>query len=172
MNAEKIRTGFGAMEIVAIVFTAIGGFFTAAAAVFLLNLDALRMHGSGDVWVLPLVFGAVGVPFLAVGLAFVGVCLHKKAVCRRAAEGGYYVMADVAAIRPDWSVRVNGQCPYVLECHYRDPSSGALHVFKSRNLYFYPEELQGKQLRVYVDRENWKHYYVDVESVLPDVRIH
>ena len=42
----------------------------------------------------------------------------------------------------------------------------------SRNLFFYPAELENRQVRVYIDRENMRHYYVDVENVIPEVEIH
>jgi len=172
MPPEKINTGVRAGDIVAIVFMALGGIFTALGIVMALHLDELRAHGTGDVKVLPLVFTAVGLPFLVTGIVIALVSLRRRARLRRVVNEGHYVMADVADIRPNFSVQVNGACPYVLECHYRDPATGTLHIFKSRNLFFYPAELENRPIRVYVNRENMKDYYVDVDGQLADVQTH
>jgi len=172
MNPKKIKVGIGVPEILAIVFSLLGGIFTAIAVVFALNPDAVQAHSTGNAALFPLIFGAIGVPFLLLGIIFAVISLRRRTVLKRVAEGGYYVMATVADIRPNFSVQVNGVCPYVLECHYQDTLSGALHVFRSRNLFFYPGELAGRQVRVYVDRTNMDHYYVDVDSLVPEVEVH
>lgn len=62
------------------------------------------------------------------------------------------------------SVAVNGVNPFFLECHYQNPATGQTHVFRSENLPYYPAELIGKEVKIYVDRENFSHYYVDVQD--------
>lgn len=160
------------MDIVAVVFSILGVVFTAVAAVVALNLDAVRVNSTGNPTLFPIIFGAIGAPFLILGIVFAVISIKKRATAKRVVEDGYYIMADVADIRPNFSVQVNGQYPYVLECHYPDPATGALHVFRSRNLFFYPKELEGRQVRVFVDKANMKHYYVDVEGLVPSVEIH
>jgi len=171
MDSKKIRTGISAADIVALVFVILGAVFCAVGAC--VTLAPGVPHGRGtDAAVLSLVFGAIGAPFLAVGLVLAVLSARKRAMMRRVVSEGYYVMADVADVRPNFGVQVNGRCPYVLECHYRDPATGALHVFRSRNLFFYPAELENRRIRVYTDRNNLNRYYLDVESLLPDVEIH
>lgn len=160
------------MDIVAIVFSAIGLAFSAGAAVTALNLKNLQVHGTGDVRMLPVIFGAVGGLFLTSGILFAVLTIRKRAVRQQVVSNGDYIMADVVNIRQNFSLQVNGKYPYVLECHYRNPETGTLHVFMSRNLFFYPAELENRQVRVYIDRENMRHYYVDVENVFPEVEIH
>lgn len=172
MKTEKVKMGIHAADIVALVFMILGGVFTAISIGFALNLPAIQAHAEGDAAMLPLVFGAVGAPFLLAGVLIVLFSLHRRAGIRRIVREGCFVMADVADIRPNFSVQVNGRCPYVLECHYRDPLTGALHVFTSRNLFFFPAEFEGRQIRVYVDRENMNLYYVDTDHLLPDVQVH
>ena len=68
---------------------------------------------------------------------------------------------------------VESRCqPLQAECHYEDPATGTLHVFKSRDLFFYPAELEDQEIKVYVEQGNMDHYYVDVESVVPDIQVH
>lgn len=172
MEPKKCKYSIGAADIVALVFCILGGSFTAISVGFALNLPAVQAHSTGNAALFPLIFGAVGLPFLVVGIVTAAMSAHKRAEIRRVVSEGYYVAAEVVNIRPNYSVQVNGQCPYVLECHYRDPATGTLHVFLSRNLYFCPAELQGSQVRVYVDRARMDRYYVDVEGALPDVQVH
>jgi len=172
VGSRKIRTGIGAADIVALVFVIVGGVFAAVSVGTALNLPAIQARGTGSAALLPVVFGAVGGPFLVIGIILAAVSARKRAMIRRVVEEGRFVMADVADIRPNYSVEINGRCPYVLECHYRDPASGTLHVFRSRNLFFCPAETENRQVRVYVDPENFSRYYVDVESLVPDVEIH
>jgi len=174
METKKIKLGFGAGSIVALTFCVIGGIFTALGVTFLLNLDALRRNstGSGDVRILPLIFGGIGLLFLLSGLAVAVARLHRRLRARRIVNAGYYVTAEVADLRVNFSVQVNGRSPYVMECHYQDPETGVLHVFDSRPLYYCPAELIGKPVRVYVEEGNFGHYYVDADSILPEVERH
>ena len=60
----------------------------------------------------------------------------------------------------------------VVRCRYED-GSGVIHTFKSRGIFFNPEGLFKDQfIRVYVDRDDFRKYYVDIDSVLPEVRNH
>jgi len=172
MDSAKIKTGISAAGILALVFTLLGGIFCAIAAGFALNLPAVQARATGNAALFPIVFGAVGGPFLAVGLGFGCFVLHRRAVVRRVVQQGHSVMARAVGIRPDLNIRVNGRCPNVLECHWQDPSTGVLHVFQSRCLFFCPSELLDRPVRVYVDPGNMNRYYVDVDALLPDVRLH
>ena len=50
---------------------------------------------------------------------------------------------------------------------------GTVHIFKSRYLYYNPESLlKNNAVRVYVDNNNYKKYYVDIDEVLPKVENH
>lgn len=49
---------------------------------------------------------------------------------------------------------------------------GNIHIFRSRNLSFDPTPpLTDQMVRVYVEGENFKHYYMDIDSVLPEVML-
>ena len=172
MEKGKTKTGIGAIDILAITFIVLGGFFTAFSIVIALNMSAFSANSSGNAGAVPIVFASIGVPFLALGIIFAVLSVHKRLVIKRVVDSGYYVMANVITVQQNFSVQVNGECPYIVECHYRDPSTGTLHIFKSRNLFFYPAELIGGQVRVYVDRENMKRYYMDVENAIQSMPAH
>lgn len=69
-------------------------------------------------------------------------------------------------------MRVNGKYPFVLLVRYQD-RNGNIHIFRSRNLKAYPDRsVIGKQVKVYYENESYKHYYIDLEGVLPKVVEH
>ncbi|MBD5475781.1 MAG: hypothetical protein HDR17_07345 [Lachnospiraceae bacterium] len=56
--------------------------------------------------------------------------------------------------------------PYIVECRYHD-AKGEEHTFYSRNLYFDPKPfLKQKMVKVYIQDEDFKPYYVDIDEVL------
>ena len=55
------------------------------------------------------------------------------------------------------------------QARYQD-MYGNVHIFKSRDLYFDPTDLfKDQMVKVYVDGDNYKRYYVDIDEVLPNV---
>lgn len=170
MEQAKVKTGIGALDIVALTFAAVGGIFTAVALIILININNITVTGTDNPYIFPIVFGSIGLPLLILGVIFGAVSLRKRSVIKRIVSEGYYVTADVVNISQNFSVSVNGSCPYVLECHYRDPATGRLCIFHSRNIFFYPAELLNRQVRVYTDRNDMRKYYVDVDGSVSDFR--
>ena len=70
--------------------------------------------------------------------------------------------------RSDWntSYSVNGRHPFVIYCTYTDNFDGTTYRFKSENLWFDPEAQfpAGTPIKIYAERENYRNYFVDVES--------
>ena len=110
--------------------------------------------------------------FLAIGLVFLVIKIRRKQRCNRLLQSGSYIMAEIAETKINYNVRINGKSPYVVECQYWD-MAGNVHIFKSRCLYFNPESLfKDRMVRVYVEGDNYKNYYVDIDEVLPRVIRH
>ena len=77
---------------------------------------------------------------------------------------GSHEVVDIAA---NINVNVNGRYPYYIIVQYVDPH-GVRHIFKSPSLRIFRDpELLGKKVKVYVENDNFKHYYVDVDEILP-----
>lgn len=52
-------------------------------------------------------------------------------------------------------------------CRYNAPN-GEIHIFASKGIWGEPERAYlGEEVKVYYKEDNYKHYYVDVESVVP-----
>lgn len=119
------------------------------------------------------VFGGMGAAFFLVGLGLLLADVRRCALQRRAYEGGYYVMAKIAGVHTQKNVNMNGMNPVVVECHYQDPSSGVVHIYRSRYLYMHVDGLlQSDQVPVYIDRMNEDIGFVDIDAVLPKIKVH
>ena len=169
MNERK-KYGWTAKGIVGMVFLPMGLMFLTMGILFWY----LKV---GDEPEMPKIFlytfGGMGAVFLAVGLGLLLADIHRRTLLRRAYEGGYCVMAKIAGIGAQQNVKVNGSMPYVVECHYQDPATGVTHVYYSRYLYISVAGLlKSDQVPVYIDRMNEKIGFVDIDAVLPEIRIH
>lgn len=163
---RKAKIGFDGMLIVGIVFAIVGPILIAVGiSVF------LAVPGEGNIIFLS-VYGSMGLIFLAIGLVFLVIKIRRKQRCNRLLQSGSYIMAEIAETKINYNVRINGKSPYVVECQYWD-MAGNVHIFKSRCLYFNPESLfKDRMVRVYVEGDNYKNYYVDIDEVLPRVVRH
>lgn len=159
---RKAKIGIDALLIVGIVFSAMGSIF----------IMCPRMHNDEDALISQATLGSTGLILLAIGLVFLVIKIRQKQRCNRLLQSGSYIMAEIVETKINYNVRINGKSPYVVECQYRD-MAGNVHIFKSRYLYFNPETLfQDRMVRVYVEGDNYKHYYVDIDEVLPRVIRH
>ena len=157
---KKARIGRSALLIIGIIYAALGGTFvilgTALAA--LLRDDGLMIG---------LIFGGIGGIFLVLGIIFLVVEICKKKRSDALLASGHYVLGEVVDIAANINVNVNGRYPYYIIVQYVDPH-GVRHIFKSPSLCIFRDpELIGKKVKVYVENDNFKHYYVDVDEILP-----
>ncbi len=121
------------------------------------------------------------------GLVFAGVHMFlkdKKRVdgLREAYENNRCVMADIVDVRAQTSTTktsdnmftgVRYREYYLVECRYKDPGTGTTHIYYSRSLYFDPTELiTAKQVPVYIDRDDEKNFFVDIDQALAPMEIH
>lgn len=168
MEKRKAKMGMGPMFIVGIIFTILGIGFLPMGIVLYFGLKEETSVG----FIFLCVFGGVGLLFLILGILFLVLEVRKRARCNELLNAGNYVMAEIMEISINYNVRVNDRYPYIVRCQYQDPN-GNVHIFKSRNLYFNPETiLKDRMVRVYVNGENYKYYYMDIDEVLPKVFEH
>lgn len=167
MMERKSKTGISALFIIGSVFAFLGAVFLATG---LIIYSALKEE-EGVVLFL-LIFGGVGLLFFVLGLIFLIMEFGKKFRNDKLLKSGNYVMAEIFEVELNYNVTVNMRHPYVVRCRYQD-SYGNVHIFKSRNLLFDPTDLfKDQMVKVYVDGENYKNYYVDIDEILPNVIEH
>lgn len=104
--------------------------------------------------------------FFVLGNVFLVQAIRKNVKYKKLVAAGNYLMADFVNATLNTSVSINGRNPYIAEFQFMD-SLGMIHVFQSRDLMFDPTSaFSGRQVRVYVDPENFDNYYVDVDEIL------
>lgn len=169
METEKKKYGWTEKGIIGWIFTPMGLLFVPLGL-------ALARYAAGDGnerLAFLLSFTGMGAVFLAVGLLLLGLDLRRRHRQRAAYEGGYCVTAKIAGFRTNTRVNVNGRHPETVECHYTDPATGIVHVYESRYLYHRVEDLlTSGEVPVYLDRMNPDVGFVDIDAVLPEIRIH
>lgn len=115
---------------------------------------------------------AVGGIFMGVIFALVGIVplifIYKgKQRVKNLMETGYYVYALVDRVEKNYGYSRNRQHPYMAYCTYEDETTGRKYKFQSPPIWKNPEAYirVGTRLKIYVDRQNYANYYVDVDSL-------
>ena len=166
---ERKKYGWTVKGILGIVFSPMGFLFLVLGLSFWYYKVG---SDPGDPQIFLYVFGGMGAAFFLVGLGLLLADVRRRALQRRAYEGGYYVMAKIAGVHTQKNVNMNGMNPVVVECHYQDPS-GVVHIYRSRYLYMHVDGLlQSDQVPVYIDRMNEDVGFVDIDAVLPAIKVH
>ena len=165
---KKRKFGWTSTGIVGWVFLPLGLLFILLAAGF--ALFATR-EADETLRILMYIFGGEGLLFALIGGVFLSKDVSRRRGMQEAIDQGYYIMAKVTGVSTQTNVTMNGRHPNVVECQVME--DGVLHVYRSRYLYFDPTDaLNGREVKVYINRGNPDYYYVDVDELLPEVVIH
>jgi len=157
-----------AFKIIGIIYTILGGIFIAVGIG--VGIAAHDIDGFG--WMFTGIFGGIGSLFFVLGILFLILNSRSKKRARRLVEAGNYIYAEVSHVEMNYHISVNGRHPYNVICRYTD-EYGTVHLFRSKDLSFHPDGIMKDTLvRVYVEAGNMKHYYVDIDSILPTVAQH
>ena len=150
----------------------IGGVFSFVGAVFFLIGVLLRIYSlDPDAGLISLVFIPLGAVFLVLGIVFLAATVSKKRQQDRLIAAGRYIWGEVTEFVPNYSVQVNGRHPRIALVRYED--ANGIHIFRSRNLYRYPDSsAAGRKVKVYIGSDRYDPYYVDIDPVLPRVIEH
>lgn len=135
----------------------------------LLCIPAIRAQSEALI-VLPSVLGLQSLIFGGIGAGFLLHVSRQEKLRQDLLSNGLYETAIVVAIEQDWRVRVNGRSPYRVIC--RLEREGALHEYRSHLIYDLPALQTGDPIKVYLDWQDDKCFYVDVESASPAVIRH
>lgn len=167
----KKKYGLNDSGIVGCIFTPIGLFFTVMGVlVGTLTPDRDWDNPVGK-QIFLYVMGGIGVIFLLTGLVLLYRGLRHRRLLRDAYEYGNKVDAKILGQKTDYSNRNSGIYRR-LECSYTD-DNGVVHVFRSSYL---PTDVSGmlksETVPLYLNRDYPDVGYVDVDAILPEIRIH
>lgn len=109
---------------------------------------------------------------LILGLVFAGIgggIFLVRAIsgsgAKRLVKEGDKLVGKVENVSRNTAVEINGENPWVVVCTWTK-SNGEIYRFKSKNIYTDPMDTfrPGDDIIIYVDRNNMKKYYVDVDQ--------
>lgn len=114
-----------------------------------------------------LILPGIGLIFLIIGGTGILVKVNKKKLEKRLKENGELIYADYVETIINTSYSVNGRYPYKIICEWTNPVDSEEYMFKSRNIWSNPEDIieekNIKQFPVYIDKNNKKKYFVDID---------
>lgn len=163
---RKIKLGITPAEICSIIFGIMGVIYFGLGMGLTQSPPHSEDHDGGVVFVI------LGGGFLLATIVIVIYGVAKRRRLQRIFSEGRHIWGEIADIIPNYNVRINGRNPYIILVRYVD-RHGSIHTFRSSNLNKYPDRsIVGKQVKIYYENESYKHYYIDLEGVLPKVIEH
>lgn len=123
-----------------------------------------RIDGAFSLWFLPIFLSIFGLIFtgIATALFMVGFMLNRKR--QYLATHGEPVEAKYTGVEKNTSLKVNGKNPYNVIGQWQNPATGEIHLFKSENLWYNPEEyIEVETVTVLIAPGNPKKYLMDTE---------
>ena len=107
-------------------------------------------------------FCGIGLPFFIAGIIFLRKSFMQKRKKEMLMSYGDYIMADIAEIYKNPQINLLRGHPSIMRLEYYE--NGIKHQFKSQNFFTDLSEIPQK-LRVWIDRNNFSNYHVDLESL-------
>ena len=152
--------------ILAAMFCTMGGLFS------VLGVILACFPTDEEDFIVGLVFAPMGILFLLFGFGFVIARQIHKGKVQKAIAGESYIWGEIVDIIPVYFGDSTTRCRYCVLVRHTD-GRGQIHIFRSNILRTYPDRsILGRTVRIYTDKENFKHYYVDLEGILPNVIEH
>ena len=119
-----------------------------------------------DSKILELIFILIGGVFAILGAVFLIVNTVSRNRQKMLIETGDRVVGVITDVVRNNNVRINGYHPYKAECEVVDPFSGEKYLYSSENVTIDISGLVGREVTVYVDRNNKGKYYVDIFELI------
>ena len=120
-----------------------------------------------------LIFPGIGLLFFIIGLTGILIRMSKKKLEKRLKENGKLIYANYNETVLNTSYRINRRYPYNIICEWNNPSDNKKYIFKSKNIWINPEKIiiekNIEQFPVYIDNNNMKKYFIDVDILTENV---
>ena len=126
--------------------------------------------GNKKLELLILLFPFVGLIFLLIGGINIFKIISNKKKKERLVKTGTVIEATYIETNTNFNLRVLGRNPSNIICEYDDPISKNTYRFESERLWYDPTLYIGDNdiytFNVYVNKDNMKDYYVDIEKLI------
>ena len=133
------------------------------------NLFDARIKGFFSLWLIAIIFGAIGWVFSLIGLGGLIVPRFWAHQAQDLKLHGTPLETEFQDVELNGSIRLNGRSPWRIVSRWLDPARNELHLFESENLWFDPTPfIKLRRITVLVDPKNFRRYSMDV-SFLPKV---
>jgi hypothetical protein len=117
-------------------------------------------------WAGTIIVGFLGLNFSAIGIGWSWNKVKKKRRVKQLRQSGYPIQARVTSMEINSGVKVNGRRPYRISAQWLDSRTSTVHTFFSENIWYDPAEfVSNDEITVLIERENPKHYLMDVSSL-------
>ena len=114
------------------------------------------------------IFLGVGALLISLGLSLVLSQFFKRNKNNNLRETGIRLNAEIVNVGLDMRISSNYRHPFVIDCRYQAPD-GTFYMFHSDPIWQNPTKyLTNDYIPVYVEPTNYKKYYVDLASILPN----
>ena len=114
-----------------------------------------------------IIFIIIGGIFALIGLGFIIYEIVNRAKKKRILGYNFIIQANITNFSINRSVKVNGKSPYIMIANTISPYDGKTYVFKSDSIW---NDLSNvlqtyniKTVPVYVNPNNYKEYYIDID---------
>ncbi len=128
-----------------------------------------KIKGFFSLWGAALIVGIMGLVFFLIGFLIIFFGVKKSKMIETLKKNGSRVNAEFQSVQLNTALKVNGRSPYQILAQWQNPTTTEIHIFKSENLWFDPEDyIKSDVVEVLIDMQNPKKYYLDT-SFLPKV---
>lgn len=126
--------------------------------------QSARLGGFG-LWLVPIVLGAIGLPFAIVGAVLVGIYLKGRRSRIWLQQSGRRVQGRILDVERNRQLRINNVHPWRIRVGWQDPLNGKTYTFMSQNLMQDPVPALGgaQTVDVQIDPDDpQKKHWVDL----------
>ncbi|MFT6916477.1 MAG: hypothetical protein ACJAWL_002817 [Motiliproteus sp.] len=120
-------------------------------------------------WGMAVIFAGIGATCFVVGFIMIASGIVKTRRVRFLKAKGMAINANIQSVEPNQALVVNGKSPFQICAQWQDPSTSALHIFKSENIWFNPTDyIESYAVTVLIEKGRPGNYYMDI-SFLPQL---
>ena len=120
--------------------------------------------------ILSYVFGGIGIFYLIIAFVIIYIRKKREHTIQELRETGNIINAKYIGTTLNTMYSVNNRHPYNIVCEWADMNDNKVYQFKSKNIWIDPkkyiDEYDIKSFSIYVNRNNFKKYYVDIDMLL------